>query len=60
MDGDDDKQDQAERDDRMHDEHQPMPGRCIRALDRALDQEWQRSPVVHRSRAKQSEQANNN
>ena len=38
MDGDDDKQDQAGRDDRMHHQHKPMPGGRVRALGLALDQ----------------------
>ena len=37
MDGDNDQCDQADGDDRMHDEHQPMPGRCTRAFDGALE-----------------------
>ena len=32
-----DQRDQADGDDRMHDEREPMPGRCIRAFDSALD-----------------------
>ena len=38
VDGDGDKGDQADGNDRMHDEHQPMPRRCIRAFDGALDE----------------------
>ena len=30
VDGEDDKHDQTDRYERMHDEHQPMPGRCVR------------------------------
>ena len=38
VDGDGDQRNQADGDDRMHDEHQPMPERCIRAFDGALDE----------------------
>mgnify|MGYP003449191266 FL=1 len=38
VDGDGDKRNQADGDDRMHDKREPMPGRCIRAFDGALDE----------------------
>ena len=38
MDGHSDQRDQGDGDDRMHDEHEPMPRGRVRALDVALDQ----------------------
>ena len=38
MDGYGDQRDEADGDDRMHDEHEPMPRRRVRALGLALDQ----------------------
>ena len=39
MDSHSDQRDQADGDDRMHDEHEPMPGVRVRALGLALDQD---------------------
>ena len=39
VDGDGDERNQADGDDRMHDQHEPMPGGRVRALDVALDQD---------------------
>jgi hypothetical protein len=39
VDRDGDKRDQADGDDCMHDQHQPMPGRRVGALRLALDQD---------------------
>ena len=38
MNGNDGQRDQTGGYDRMHDEYQPMPRRCIRAFDGALDE----------------------
>ena len=38
MDGHSDQRDQGDGDDRMHDEHEPMPGRRVRSLGLAFDQ----------------------
>ena len=37
MDGDGDQRDQADGDDRMHDEREPLPERCVRAFNGALE-----------------------
>ena len=39
MDSHSDKRDQADGDDRMHDEREPMPGIRVRALSVAFDQD---------------------
>ena len=39
VDGEDDKYDQTDRNDRMHDEYQPMPGRRVRPFGLAFHQD---------------------
>ncbi len=39
MDGHSGQNDQGDGDDRMHDEHEPMPGGGVRAFGLALDQD---------------------
>lgn len=38
MNSNDSQHDKTGSNDRMHDKHQPMPGRCIGAFDCALDE----------------------